>query len=51
MGIIPIVILVLIAALILVSYLLSRQGKDITEDAVTFRDRFHRVRQMDQDGK
>ena len=48
-----IVILILIAAVLAVGYWLYRKEKtgkkNVTEDAVTFRDRFNRVRHMNDD--
>jgi len=53
MGPVPIAILVLIAAILAVGYYMYRKEKtgkkNVTEDAVTFRDRFNRVRHMNDD--
>ena len=53
MGPVPIAILILIAAILIVGYSLYRKEKtgkkNVTEDAVTFRDRFNRVRHMNDD--
>jgi FtsZ-interacting cell division protein ZipA len=53
MGPVTIVILILIAAVLAVGYWLYRKEKtgkkNVTEDAVTFRDRFNRVRHMNDD--
>lgn len=53
MGPVLIVILVLLVAVIGVGYWLWRKEntgkKNVTEDAVTFRDRFNRVRHMNDE--
>ena len=55
MGPVPIAILVLIAAILAAGYSLYRKEKtgkkNVTEDAVTFRDRFNRVRHMNDDAE